>query len=431
MVRRRRSRTEPISPRVSRCVLRWERRCVARLNVLGCDLENGCQRGVMKFDVLWWRTEMRLTTTRLQRSGLDVACPSILPGHLRRCTENDGCNSASAIPKIRAGVAALVREVVAQPSASSGARGYGVSSGGPANGVVGDETLDHPFLWTSGGDPKVQGESGVPRECYGGLDTDESAGVVGEVPCHLTAASPGKPEERWEGAVHREMRNCGIHREKYSPEYPGGGAALCGIDGWAVDSGAKATRFEEAEKFGVRGGGVDEDEFLIGQILSVESGPANDTEASAVVIALTGWRVDETEALLQVRRKTCRCLCLGLCLCVSCSHRAPPGPYPEIMSSSRWLSTMEFVKLKLRARNHRNLCSLGQTQGEGWRQTAVNAWARVLSRQLRGQEYLAVCWSGVSPMAGIAMGLVLRLCPACCAFLERVLRRAAFFCLPA
>ena len=206
-----------------------------------------------------------------------------------------------------------------------------MSSGGPANGVVGDETLDHPLLCTSGGDPKVQGESGVPRECYGGLDTDESAGVVEEVPCHLTAASPGKPEEMWEGAVHREMRNCGIHRGKYSPEYSEGGAASCGNDGWTVDSGAKAKRFEEAEKFGVRVGGVDEDEFSIGQILSVESGPTNDTEASAVVIALTGWRVDEIEALLQVRRKTCRCLCL--CLCLSCflfassPSRPIPGDY--------------------------------------------------------------------------------------------------------
>lgn len=254
-------------------------------------------------------------------------------GAIRRCAKNDGCNSASAIPEIRTRVAELVRKGLAQPSASkpAAARGYGVSAGVPANGAVSDETLDHLFLWTSGaGDAELQGEPGLPRECCRGTCTDERAGVVGEESCRCTAASPKNVEERWEGMVRGEARKCGLNRGEGSLEHPEGGAAWCGTDGRGVGAEAEFARFEEeAGSLGSRGGGVGEDRFSAEQRLAFESGgTTSDRKTLTVVFALYGWKVDETEALLQVRRKDPP-LWLWLCLLVfSCWRPAPPAPYP-------------------------------------------------------------------------------------------------------
>lgn len=314
----------------------------------------------------------------LLQSGLDVSfppsfCLCSLPSPpiphqdtLRSCTQKDGCDSAEKIPEIRARVAELVRAGLTQSSASSAATGYSVSSGVPADGIVGDETLDPLFLWTGEGGTETRGELGVARERYGDFDTEQRAGVVAEGSCPLAAASPGKVEEGGAGRVYGEAGGRGINGGEDTPGCPEHGAAWCRTDAWGVDVGTESRTFEENQEeeeeesgnLGVRGGGVEKDRFSAGQKLSSESGGTSDAEASAVVFALSGWTVDEIEALLQVRRQT-RCSGI-LSYFLDGIRRAPYTSrfVPEALPSLECLSTMDSVKAQLKAQKPAHLRSL-------------------------------------------------------------------------
>lgn len=244
---------------------------------------------------------------------LFMPSPNLVQDTIRSCAQKDGCDSANKIPEIRARVAELVKEGLAQRRPSFADTGYwSVSSGVPTDGVVGDETLDQLLLWTGGDGAEMQGDSGVARECYGGLDAEQRAEGVEEASCPLNAARQGKIEERGEGGhAQGEVPYFGINRGEYAPEH---GGACCEADGWGVSAGTESIargleEKKEAGNFWAKSDGRNEKDGLsIGYLLPSDTGgTSDDAEASAVVVALSGWEVDDIEALLQVRRRKTGC----------------------------------------------------------------------------------------------------------------------------
>eukprot|EP00903_Cladosiphon_okamuranus_P015105 g13972.t1 len=218
---------------------------------------------------------------------------------IHRCIQRDGCDSANAIAEIRARFAEVVRNSLAPPSPRSDT-GYSMSSGVPADDVIGDETLDHLFVRTYGGETGMQAESGAARECNGELDSERRAGMVEEAQYPLAAASAGTAEESVEGGVDAEARNSGTSGGEDVPEYAERSSAWCDTDGWGADAGAGSVGLEEeAGGLGLRVGGTGRDGISIGRVVPSEEGVMSDAEETAVVVALSGWNADEIEALLQ------------------------------------------------------------------------------------------------------------------------------------
>lgn len=301
------------------CVLFFSCRAYTVLYVLGTAgfrrerVFRCSKRGLRRLEAsLWWRIWTCLTTKLhedlLSQSGPNVsvalsACLSAAAQPrqdiFHRCTQRGGCDSANAIPEVCARVAEFVRKGLTSPSAPPSATGHTVPSGVPADDVVGDGTLDHLFKWSGGSETEMNGGSSVAGEGHGSLDTEQRAWVVEGSSCRLAAASPGTVEEG--GLEHEEVRECGANRGEDTPGYPESGAACCGPDGWGVDTGAESRRFEEeAGSLGVRVGGMAEDGFSVWPAMSSEEGGTSDAEDGAVVVALSGWNVNEIELLLQV-----------------------------------------------------------------------------------------------------------------------------------